>query len=201
MELDKLTTRADKASAAKQQLENSVKELEAEAAERAIIVLKEYYEGSLLQVTQHSAKGGAKAKGRQPAFGSARGDAGSSIISVLEMAAEDFTKTYTDIESEELEAARSYETLSKENAVSRAAKKADIKSKQSEVKSLTVAIENHKMDGGLVQKELDSVVEYLEKLMPQCETKVMSYEEKKQKREAEIDGLKEALGILDGGSV
>merc|ERR1719456_1701000 len=53
----------------------------AEATEKAIIVLKEYYEGALLQVSQGS---------RAPEFGSAKGDAGSSIISILEMAAEDF---------------------------------------------------------------------------------------------------------------
>ena len=39
---------------------------------------------------------------------------------------------------------------------------------------------------------------YLDKLKPQCESKAMSYEEKVARREAEIDGLKEALSILEG---
>ena len=39
---------------------------------------------------------------------------------------------------------------------------------------------------------------YLDKLKPECEVKVMSYEEKVARREAEIDGLKEALGIIEG---
>ena len=37
---------------------------------------------------------------------------------------------------------------------------------------------------------------YLDKLKPQCETKVMSFAERVQKREEEIAGLKEALEIL-----
>merc|ERR1719161_558051 len=78
---------------------------------------------------------------------------------------------------------------------------AEVKAKQSEVKSLTVAIENGSADSDGVQKELDAVLEYLDKLKPQCETKAMSYEEKKQRREAEIAGLKEALSILSGDAM
>jgi len=221
--LDKLTSRIDKAAAAKAQLEGDVKELEsevaeidasqghatamrttehndyakssadfkasAEATERAIVVLKEYYEGSLLQVS---------AVDRAPQFGSAKGDSSHAIIEVLEMAAEDFTKTYTEIEAGEMEAVKGFTTLTDENKVSKAQKLAEAKAKQSEVKSLTVALSNNGADRDMVNKELDAVLSYLEKLRPQCESKAMSYEEKKARREAEIEGLKEALSILDG---
>merc|ERR1719428_713702 len=226
--LDKLTSRIDTAAAAKAELEDAIKELEAEVAEidasqseatkmrtsenteymkaskdfkdsaeateKAIVVLKEYYEGTGALVQVQSGK-------RQPAFGSAKSDAGSSIISILEMAAEDFTATYTEIETEEMEAAKSYEKMTEENKVAKAAKTADAKAKMSEVKSLSVTLENSGADKGMVTKELDAVLSYIDKLMPQCETKAMSYEEKKARREAEIEGLKEALQILDGTSV
>merc|ERR1719395_205766 len=113
------------------------------------------------------------------------------------MAAEDFTSTYTGIETEEMEKAKSYETQTEENKVAKATKLTNAKAKMSEVKSLTVAIENTGTDHDMVSKELDAVMSYLEKLKPQCETKVMSYAEKKARREAEIEGLKEALQILD----
>ena len=45
-------------------------------------------------------------------------------------------------------------------------------------------------------KELDAVLAYLDKLKPQCEVKVPSYEERKAAREQEIEGLKNALDIL-----
>merc|ERR1719238_351897 len=228
MDLDKLRGRADKAETAKATLEEEMKELEsqiaeidrsqaeatkirneenadyqtsskdfkdsAEATEQAIVVLKEYYEGALLQVSSQSTAA-------QPQFGGAHSEGGHTIISILEMAAEDFTKTYTEIEAEEQAAVKDYEKLKQENAVSRASKMAEVKAKQSEVKSLTVAIENGSADADGVQKELDAVLEYLDKLKPQCETKAMSYEEKKQRREAEISGLKEALNILSGDAV
>merc|ERR1719217_10238 len=101
-------------------------------------------------------------------------------------------------ETAESEAVKAYEDLMQENKVSKATKQAEIKGAQSEIKSLTVALKNHKEDYDLTSKELDSVMTYLDKLKPQCETKVMSYAEKKARREAEINGLKEALTILEG---
>jgi hypothetical protein len=226
--LDKLQSRIDTASATKAQLEQDIKDLASEVAgidkaqaeatklrneentnylksskdfkdsaaatEKAMIVLKEYYEGALIQI---SAKGNSK----QPEFGSAKGDSAHSIISILEMAAEDFTRTYTEIETEETAAVKAFKTLSDENALAKATKAADAKSKASEVKSLSVALENNGMDHSMVSKELGAVLDYLEKLKPQCESKAMSYAEKKAKREAEIEGLKEALSILDGSAV
>merc|ERR1719161_1666950 len=226
--LDKTQSRLDKATAAKAELEGAIKELEAEVAEidssqaeatkmrseehenylksskdfkdsaeateRAIVVLKEYYEGgaALIQVNHNS---------KQPSFGGAKSDAGSSIISILEMAAEDFTATYTEIETEEMEKAKAFAKQSDENKLAKATKLTNAKAKASEVKSLTVAIENTGTDKDMVSKELDAVLSYLDKLKPQCETKVMSYAEKKARREAEIEGLKEALQILDGSAV
>merc|ERR1719301_480806 len=100
-----------------------------------------------------------------------------------------------------MEKTKSYEKMSDENKLAKAQKLADAKAKASEVKSLSVAIENTGTDKDMVSKELDAVLSYLDKLKPQCETKAMSYEEKKARREAEIEGLKEALTILDGEGV
>ena len=44
--------------------------------------------------------------------------------------------------------------------------------------------------------ELSAVVEYLDKLKDVCVAKTMTYEEKSQRRVAEIAGVKEALFIL-----
>merc|ERR1719387_2703370 len=168
----------------------------AEAVARAIEVLKGYYEGALLvQISSHAARS------QQPKFGSARGDAGSSIISILEMSQEDFTTLLAETEEGEAKAAEDYEKLSQENKVSRAAKEAETKASQSEIKSLKVNLENYKEDQASVSEELDAVLAYIEKLKPECESKAMSYEERKAAREAEIEGLKTALGILEGKGV
>jgi len=223
MTADKLTSRIDKASTTKALLEDSIKELEAEIAEidagnadatkirteekasntkasadfkaaaeavqAAIGLLKEYYEGALIQVSSSK---------RQPSFGGAKSDAASVILSILEMSGENFSKMYMEIETAEQTAATDYAKLMDENKVSKASKEAEVKGATSEIKSLEVALKNSGEDLGMTNKELDAVMAYLEKLKPQCEAKVISYAEKKAKREAEIEGLKEALSILDG---
>merc|ERR1719298_347018 len=134
----------------------------------------------------------------RPEFGGAKTDTGSSIISVLEVAESDFTTLLAETETEEDAAADAYEKLTKENTVSKAAKVADAKAKESEIKSLTVELVHSKEDHASTSTELDAVNAYIDKLRPQCEEKAMSYEEKKAAREAEIAGLKEALEILAG---
>jgi len=169
----------------------------ADAVIAAIGVLKSYYEGALIQ-TSATTKALSKAP---PAFGGAKSDTGSSIISVLEVAESDFTRLFAETETEEDQAAAAYEKLSEENKVSKATKEADAKAKESEIKSLTVQVSHSKEDHASTSSELDAVNAYLEKLKPQCESKAMSYEERKAAREAEISGLKEALEILEGKGV
>merc|ERR1719316_12712 len=168
----------------------------AEAVVRAMAVLKNYYAGSLLQTKTKTA-----IATKQPSFGSAKSDTGSSIISVLEVAESDFSRLLAETEMEETQAAAAYEKLTDENKVSKATKEAESKAKLSEIKSLTVQVSHHEEDYGSTSKELAAVNEYLEKLKPQCEDKAMTYAERKAAREAEIAGLKEALEILEGKGV
>merc|ERR1719335_1056940 len=141
----------------------------ADAVIAAIGVLKSFYEGALIQT-----KATTQHKSRRPSFG------------------------YAETETEEDAAAAAYDKLTKENAVSKATKEADAKGKASEIKSLSVQLDQHTEDHDSTSEELDAVNAYIDKLKPQCESKVMSYAEKKAAREAEIEGLKEALSILEG---
>merc|ERR1719160_1858228 len=166
----------------------------ADAVVAAMGVLKSFYEGSALLQT-NSAKSG------RPSFGGAKTDAGSGIISVLEVAESDFTRLLAETETAEDAAADAYAKQTDENKVSKATKETDAKAKESEIKSLTVQLGHHKEDHASTSTELDAVNEYIDKLRPQCEEKAMSYEEKKAAREAEIAGLKEALEILEGTTV
>merc|ERR1719247_1330984 len=168
----------------------------AAATEKAIKVLKDFYDNASLIQTSIMTKA---AKARAPEFGSAKSGAGDAIISILEMSNEDFVKLHSETETNEAEAAETFEKLMNDNTASKAAKQAEVKASLSEIKSLTVALENNGEDHSMTSSELAAVNEYLEKLKPQCEEKVMSYAEKKARREAEIAGLKEALEILSGG--
>jgi len=223
--IDKYQARMDKASTAMEELNLSIKELQAEVAEidkaqaeatqvrtqesednhkamkdfkdsadaviAAIGVLKSFYEGGALLQTS------SKAHAKQPEFGGAKSDAGGSIISVLEVAESDFTSLFAETETAEQQAADAYEKLTTDNKISKATKEAEVKGKESEVKGLTVTLEQSKEDHASTSAELDAVLAYIDKLKPQCESKAMSYEEKVAKRNAEIEGLKEALSILE----
>jgi hypothetical protein len=218
--LDKISARISKAESGKakllediKMLENAISEIDAGQAEatkvrqeehaeflkaskdfkdsaaavaKAIDVLSEYYSSAgFVQTSQPDAS-----------FGGAKGDVGSTIVSVLEVAESDFTSLLAESEADETSAQESYDKLTQENAITKATKTGDVKGKTSEVKQLEVALGNYKENKATTTEELDAVLTYLDKLKPQCETKVMSYADKKAKREQEIAGLKEALTIL-----
>jgi len=228
--IDKKTSELDKAKAESAKLTDTVKELQAELAEidkaageamklrseehanflkaskdykdaseaieDAIGVLKEFYAGALVQ-TGKKAKGGVSAP---PKFAE-KGDAGSTIIALLEVSAEDFTRLLTEEETKETMAQAAYTKMEMENKVATMSKNWEMKAAESTIKQLAVQIQNAQEDSTMLNKDLDAVLAYLEKLRPQCETKVLTYEEKRAQREAEIEGLKQALAIIDGGAV
>merc|ERR1719428_714895 len=185
----------------------------AEAVEKAIKVLKDFYEGaSLLQVssktrTMSAAKIEASTEedldedSDAPELGGSKSDAGAMIIGILEMSLEDFTKLLSETGLEEETAQEAYDKLTGENKISKATKMAEIKGALSQIKMLTTSLTETSEDLDMVNKELSAVEAYLEELKPQCEEKTMSYAEKKARREAEIDGLKEALSILSGEGI
>jgi DNA repair exonuclease SbcCD ATPase subunit len=172
----------------------------ANAVAQAIEVLQSFYGGaSLIQVTSHT-KVLSKARSKSEDAEGKQGDAANAIISILEVAQEDFTSLLAEVQATEDEAAKAYDKLTTENKISKASKVAEAKGKNSELKSVSSAVEMAKEDQSATSQELDAVLAYFDKLKPECESKAMSYEEKKAAREAEIEGLKEALSILSGSA-
>merc|ERR1719265_2914903 len=163
----------------------------ATAVEKAIKVLKDFYAGaSLIQVSAKTRRASAKDESATdedddsdaPELGGSKSDAAGVIIGILEMSLEDFTKLLMETEQSEESAQEAYDKLMTENKVSKAAKAAEVKASLSEIKSLTTNIHDTKEDIGMTSKELGAVESYLEELKPQCESKAMSYAEKKAKR-------------------
>ena len=75
-------------------------------------------------------------------------------------------------EADEETAQTAYDKLTQENAVTKTTKQGDVKGKTNEVKQLEVALGNYKENKATTTRELDAVLTYLDKLKPQCETKV-----------------------------
>merc|ERR1719160_2481228 len=177
----------------------------ADAVEDAIDALKDYYgDASLIQSksinVHHTAALVQGKKKAPPALGGAKSDAAGGILSIMSTMQAEFRKEVSKLQSEEREAVKSHETFLTDSRVSKAAKSAEIKAAESEVKSLTVAINNIAEDHKLASKELESIMEYISKLKPQCEGRTVPYAERKAKRDAEIQGLKDALSIIEKDS-
>merc|ERR1719426_633497 len=139
----------------------------AEAVANAIAVLTDYYSsGSFVQLKEAPELGGAKT------------DIASTIMSMLEVAESDFTTLLAEADASEKEAQSSYDKLVEQNTITKTSNTQEVKGMESKVKSQETALLNYKEDFGTTGKELDAVLAYLDKLKPQCETKVMSYAER-----------------------
>jgi len=125
----------------------------------------------------------------------------SGVVGLLEVIEADFSQGLAEMTSIEQTGAAEYDQQTKENAVTKTTKDQDVKYKTKEFTSLDKKVAELTSDREGVQAELDAVLEYLKKLDDQCISKVESYAERKDRREAELAGLKEALEILSGESM
>merc|ERR1719247_109768 len=123
--------------------------------------------------------------------------AAGGIIGMLEVAESDFSKMLAEGSAAEDQAQKEYDTVTEDNRVTTAAKTTEVKYKNKDKKETEAYLEETKSDLGTSQTELGAVLEYWEKLQPQCVAKPEPYEERKKRREKEIAGLKEALAILE----
>merc|ERR1740117_2169206 len=153
-------------------------EMGIKGVKKALSVLKDYY---------------AKA---DKSHGSADG-AGSGIIGLLEVCESDFTKGLTEMTAAEETAASDYEAYCKEDEIANVQKAQDVKYKTKDAAGLDKAVSEISTDLSGVTDELSAVTSALDKLKEMCVAKAEPYAEKKARREAEIEGLKEALQILE----
>jgi predicted RNase H-like nuclease (RuvC/YqgF family) len=211
-EIEKLTTEIDQKSAKSAKLKEQVATLQKELAELA----KAQAEMDKLRKEEHDLYVTNKAEmeqgvqgvklalkvlrdyysGDDKAHASSEG-AGAGIIGLLEVCESDFSKDLAEIVSQEETAQAAYDKETKENQIEKATKDQDVKYKNQESTALDKAVAEAKSDRSGVQEELDAVMEYYAKLKERCVAKAETYEERKARREAELDGLKQALDILN----
>jgi len=123
--------------------------------------------------------------------------ASTGIIGLLEVCESDFSKSLTEMTASEESAQATYDAETKENAIIKATKEQDVKYKTKEANGLDKAVAELSSDKSGVETELAAVNEYLSNLQGRCIAKAETYAERKERRTAEIAGLKEALSILE----
>jgi predicted nucleic acid-binding Zn-ribbon protein len=192
-EMDKI--RAEEKSAfdkAKAELELGIT-----GVQKALGVLKDYYQGSAALLQNTGAFDAFMQQPAQPKKHSKSGGAGGSIIDILEVVESDFTKNLAAEETEEADAVAVYEKTTQDNKLATTMKSQDVKYKTKEYKGLDKSISELSGDRDTTNTELSAVLDYYAKIKDRCIAKPESYEERKARREAEIKGLKEALEILE----
>jgi len=122
---------------------------------------------------------------------------GAGIIGLLEVVESDFSKGLIEMTSTEDAAQAAYDQETKDNEIERVTKEQDIKYKTEESTGLDKATAEATSDKSGVQEELDAVLEYLKGIEDRCIAKAEPYAERVRRREAELNGLREALNILE----
>merc|ERR1719482_1962381 len=107
-----------------------------------------------------------KAEMAQPARPEAHSKAsgaGQGIIDILEVCESDFAKNLAEEETEEADAASTYEKVSQENAITKTTKEQDVKYKTQEFMGLDKSISELSSDRETEGAELAAVLEYFAK--------------------------------------
>jgi len=209
-ELEKMTTKIDKMSADSAKLKEQITVLSSELLEISETQAKmdqmrqeqkEIYEKNKPELEQG-------VKGIQMALQVLRDyysvdashddgeGAASGIIGLLEVCESDFSKQLAEIVEEEEAAVAEYDTETKDNAITKAAKTKDTEYKTKEAAALDKATTEMTSDKAGAQEQLDAVLEYLSELDKQCVAKAESYADRVARRDAEIAGLKSAMQAL-----
>jgi len=165
---------------------------------KALEMLRKYYGGSAAAAMVQMDT--MMEQPKMPESHSAAGGAGSGIIGMLEVCESDFAKGLAETEKEEADAAEEYESTSQENEVATTTKTQDVKYKTQEFTGLDKSIADLSADRDTVEEELGAVNSYFDKIKDRCIAKPESYADIKKRRDAEIQGLKEAASILEGSA-
>jgi len=125
----------------------------------------------------------------------------SGVLGILEISMSDFARLETETKTAEAAAQQEYQKLQHESAVRKATLNKDLEYKTVEKQKLEGSVQRAQSDLQGFQSELAAVVQYIEKLKPSCTNTADSHEVRKERREAEIKSLQEALAILNNEGI
>merc|ERR550532_3970326 len=172
-------------------------ELGLSGVRKAIGLLRDYYGGAASMLQDDTRFGAFMQQPAAPQTHSKAQGAGESIINILQVCETDFATNLAKEESEEADAQSEYEKVSQENAVTKTTKEQDAKYKSQEAKSQDGTVAEYSADRDTTNSELSAVLDYYGKIKDRCIARPETYAARKARREAEINGLKQALSILE----
>merc|ERR1719265_2647850 len=123
--------------------------------------------------------------------------AGNSIMGILEAVSSDFSTSLADETRAEQEAESNYEQTTQQNDITKSIMEQDIKYMAADEASLHNVNAKNASDREGLQIELHTLLEYNDKLVEMCVVKPDTFLWKKKNREVEISGLQKAVKYLD----
>merc|ERR1719407_280744 len=167
------------------------------AVRSALAVLKDFYgkaSAATALVQQPSPAGDAPGSWDTPYTG--MGGSSTGVLGMLEVILADFVRLEQETSSTEAEAQSAFDKFSADSTADIDAKTSTSKEKEALKLSKTRDLEDTGKDLKSTQKELDAALAYHDELKPSCVDAGVSFSERAQRRQEEIESLQEALKIL-----
>lgn len=121
---------------------------------------------------------------------------GNFIVTVLEIIAESFSDLQADTNAAEMASSKSYEENIEEAKKTRFIKQDKVEVNNIDKAALANKLQEGNADLRAVQDQLQAAEKFAEQINKQCAAKGMTYEERVNARQDEVQSLKEALTIL-----
>jgi hypothetical protein len=167
------------------------------AVRSALKVLKDFYAkaASATALVQQPSPAG-DAPGSWDSAYTGMGGSSKGVLGMLEVILADFVRLEQETSSTEAEAQTAFDKFSSDSTADIDAKTATSKEKETLKLSKTRDLEDTGKDLKSTQKELDAALAYHDELKPSCVDAGVSFSERAQRRQEEIESLQEALKIL-----
>merc|ERR1719460_2265066 len=169
------------------------------AVSQATAVLKEFYRkaATATALVQTSSSDKPEKNPFQEAYTGMGGES-TGVVGMLEVIGSDFARLESETEAAEEQAAKEFERFSIASAKDKAVKNQEMQDRINLKVTKTAGLTDTEGDLKAMQEELDSALLYYDKLKPSCVSAGDKYAERVQRREAEIQGLEEALKFFEG---
>jgi len=163
--------------------------------EKAIAILKEFYSNNQSTTT------GLVQETPMPEFDlsgeNTQHQAGSNVINMLSILLSDFAKLEAETQADESQAAQEFKKFMNESKQNKAVKERDNEMQKSERDEQANNEQEAKDELENTMAENKAALAVYEKLKKKCVDTGLSYEDRVQKRQEEIQSLKEGLQILE----
>jgi len=171
------------------------------AVAKALGVLNDFYAkaAEATSFTQAAHRAEPEVFGDEPYQG--MGAENGGVVGMIEVIQSDFARLEADTAASETAAAEENRLFMHDSKIDKTEKAADLHHTTETKESHAQALQEKTKDLHGTEKELAAAMAYYEKLKPTCVETGVSYEDRVQRREEEIDSLKTALRVLNNEDV